>query len=53
MKAKYFSLVMLLLPVLAFSQTERKSWYANLALGYGSYKLDLYNYNGGSNNYAD
>ena len=31
----------------------RKGWYGSIGIGYGSYKLDIYNYAGGSDFYAD
>ncbi|MFT4152186.1 hypothetical protein [Parafilimonas sp.] len=53
MKKKIMLFAVILMPVLVFSQTARKGWYGSLGLGYGSYKLDLYNYNSGSDSYAD
>jgi hypothetical protein len=46
-------LLLLLLPAVTFAQAERKGTYGNVALGYGVYALDLYDYAGGSNVYND
>ncbi|ANH81296.1 hypothetical protein A8C56_10150 [Niabella ginsenosidivorans] len=43
----------LIAPLTVIAQQERKGWYAALGPGYGSYTLDLYNYNGGASSYAD
>jgi hypothetical protein len=46
-------LYLLFVPVFTFAQNVRKGAYGNLAIGYGTYLLDLYNYAGGSNLYND
>ncbi|BAV07234.1 hypothetical protein SAMN05421788_102144 [Filimonas lacunae] len=53
MKHNLLICFLLLVSVAGFTQNGRKGWYIEPGVGYGSYKLDLYNYNGGSGTYAD
>lgn len=53
MKSHPFILFLLLFPVLTYAQVDRKGIYGSLGIGYGTYSLDLYEYAGGSNLYAD
>ncbi|MBX3256646.1 MAG: hypothetical protein KF862_21095 [Chitinophagaceae bacterium] len=53
MKQKLFLLCIAIAPTVLHAQSPRKGWYAGIGPGYGSYRLDLYNYNGGSPTYAD
>jgi hypothetical protein len=46
-------LLLLFVPAFTFAQDVRKGAYGNLAIGYGTYLLDLYSYSGGSNQYND
>jgi hypothetical protein len=46
-------LFLLFIPAFTFAQDVRKGAYGNLAIGYGTYILDLYSYSGGSNLYND
>jgi hypothetical protein len=46
-------LFLLFVPVFTFAQDVRKGAYGNLAIGYGTYSLDLYDYAGGNNLYND
>lgn len=46
-------LFLLLVPAFSVAQVDRKGTYGNLAIGYGSYSLDLYDYAGGNNFYND
>lgn len=53
MKRKFFLLFIAIAPAVLHAQSVRKGWYGDIGLGYGSYRLDLYNYNGGTPTYAD
>jgi hypothetical protein len=46
-------LFLLFVPLFTSAQDTRKGAYGNLAIGYGIYLLDLYDYAGGSNVYND
>lgn len=46
-------LALVLFPFFGSAQLQRKGIYGNVAAGYGSYKLDLYDYAGGSSIYND
>ena len=46
-------LFMLFFPTFIFAQSDRKGTYGNLAIGYGHYSLDLYDYAGGRDLYND
>jgi len=46
-------LFLLFFPTFIFAQADRKGAYGNLAIGYGTYSLDLYAYAGGSDLYND
>jgi len=45
--------LLLLLPTLCFAQKDRKGVYGGLSVGYGSYVLDLYEYQNGGSFYID
>jgi|GEM_PF-3212605 len=49
----FFFLAVFLLPLYGLAQTQRKGIYGNIAAGYGTYSLDLYDYAGGNNSYND
>lgn len=53
MKLHFPLLLLLFMPAVTLAQVDRKGTYGNLALGYGTYVLDLYSYAGGSNLYND
>ncbi|MFT4204196.1 MAG: hypothetical protein QM610_09815 [Chitinophagaceae bacterium] len=53
MKQKFLLAFILVVPMVLCAQQDRKGWYASVGVGYGSYELDLYNYNSGSGVYAD
>jgi hypothetical protein len=53
MKSHLSLLLLFFIPAVTLAQVDRKGTYGNLALGYGTYLLDLYDYAGGSNFYND
>ena len=46
-------LLLFFIPAVTLAQVDRKGTYGSLALGYGTYSLDLYDYAGGSDLYND
>lgn len=53
MKLHLSLLLLLFFPTIIFAQADRKGTYGNLAIGYGNYSLDLYDYAGGRDLYND
>jgi hypothetical protein len=53
MKSPSLLLFLLLLTFVGNTQVRRKGTYGNVAVGYGTYSLDLYEYAGGNNIYND
>jgi hypothetical protein len=53
MKSKLFFLFVFFFPFILFAQENRQSWYGSAGVGYGSYKVHIYNYAHGADNYAD
>jgi hypothetical protein len=53
MKLHTILFLLLFAPAIGSAQNTRKGTYGNLAVGYGTYRLDLYEYAGGRNLYND